>query len=74
MREARGGTQGAQWLVTLGLVHHWERRQVPPTSLAFGESSSWAILGPFQTIWGHFGPFWAILGHFWAILGYLATP
>ena len=33
--------KGAQWLVTLGLVHHWARRQVSPTSLAFGESSSW---------------------------------
>ena len=37
--------KGAQWLVTLGVVHHWARRQVSPTSLTFGESSSFDILG-----------------------------
>ena len=39
--------KGAQWLVTLGLVHHWARRQVSPTSLAFGESSSCRFLAIF---------------------------
>ena len=66
MREARGGTQGAQWLVTLGLGHHWARRQVSPTSLAFGESSSFDFLGIFWDFFGHLRHFF---GHFWTIFG-----
>ena len=60
--------KGAQWLVTLGLVHHWARRQVSPTSLAFGESSSSGHPRDF------FGHFWTNFGHFLAILGPFFDP
>ena len=60
MNLVRGGTHArGTWrhtgtmLVTLGLVHHWARRQVPPTSLAFGEPSSWSFFAIF-TLFGAF--------------------
>ena len=34
-------------------MHHWARRQVSPTSLAFGESSSWPFLGK-NIFWYHY--------------------
>ena len=52
--EAHMREKGSQWLVTLWLVHHWARRQVSPTSLAFGKSSSLAI---FANFWSFFAIF-----------------
>ena len=57
--------KGAQWLVTLGLVHHWARRQVSPTSLAFGESSSLPLLAADRALYCTAGaqPLLADFGH-----------
>ena len=55
MREARGGTQGAQWLVTLGLVHHWARRQVSQP-VSHSEGHLVGPFGPFLRVQAPLGP------------------
>ena len=75
MNLVRGGTharKGCTMAVTLGLVHHWARRQVSPTSIAFGESSSYCF-GAFS--YCTVGAFWAIFPIFWGFVGiFWGTP